>query len=75
MRNRFGENAEIHYRDLDAPGVREEHADTVERIETAGLLLPVTVVDGAPTYDGAISYPAILRAVQERLTRLAELAE
>jgi hypothetical protein len=34
-----------------------------------GLLYPVTVVDGVPVYDGAVSYPGILRAVQERLER------
>jgi hypothetical protein len=27
----------------------------------------VTVIDGDPVYDGAVSYPAILRAVSQRL--------
>lgn len=31
-------------------------------------MYPVTVVDGKPMYDGAVSYPAILRAVQTKLT-------
>ncbi len=36
-------------------------------IEARGLLYPVTVVDGVPIYDGAVSYPAILRAVHNKL--------
>ena len=36
-------------------------------IETRGLLYPVTVVDGVPLYDGAVSYPAIMRAVTNKL--------
>lgn len=39
----------------------------IGEIERRGLLYPVTVVDGAPLYDGAVSYPAIMRAVQTRL--------
>jgi hypothetical protein len=29
--------------------------------------MPVTVIDGEPVYDGAVSYPAILRQVETRL--------
>ncbi len=39
----------------------------VQLIQDQGLVYPVTVVDGEPMYDGAVSYPAILRAVQMRL--------
>lgn len=39
----------------------------VSLIQEQGLIYPVTVVDGTPLYDGAVSYPAILRAVQQRL--------
>ena len=39
----------------------------VALIQEQGLVYPVTVVDGTPMYDGAVSYPAILRAVQTRL--------
>ena len=41
--------------------------DMVARIQDEGLIYPVTVIDGEPFYDGAVSYPAILRAVQTRL--------
>lgn len=47
--------------------MRVEHAAVVEEIETRGLLYPVTVIDGVPIYDGAVSYPAIMRAVQNKL--------
>lgn len=40
----------------------------IKRIQDQGLVYPVTVVDGEPMYDGAVSYPAILRAVQARLS-------
>lgn len=33
----------------------------------AGLLFPVTVIDGEAIYDGAVSYPAILRQVEARV--------
>ena len=44
------------------------HQATVSRIKEQGLVYPVTFIDGEPMYDGAVSYPAILRAVQSRLT-------
>jgi disulfide oxidoreductase YuzD len=47
--------------------VKAEHADVIDEIERQGLLYPVTVVDGVPLYDGAVSYPAIMRAVQTKL--------
>jgi len=55
------------YHSVDDPDVRREHAGTVDEIETRGLLYPVTVVDGVPLYDGAVSYPAIMRAVTNKL--------
>lgn len=47
--------------------MRAEHAEAIDQIELTGLLYPVTVVDGTPLYDGAVSYPAIMRAVQGKL--------
>lgn len=67
MASRFGDSAAIVYRDLQDEEIRAEHAGLVERIERDGLLYPVTVIDGEPVYDGAVSYPAVLRAVQRRL--------
>lgn len=55
------------YHSVDDPAVREEHAVVVGEIEARGLLYPVTVVDGVPLYDGAVSYPAIMRAVTNKL--------
>ena len=40
----------------------------IDLIQDQGLVYPVTVVDGVPMYDGAVSYPAILRAVQSRIS-------
>jgi hypothetical protein len=55
------------YHNVDEAGVRAEHEVVVTEIETRGLLYPVTVVDGVPLYDGAVSYPAIMRAVTNKL--------
>jgi len=71
MQNRFGESALILYHNADEPEVREEHAEVIERIERQGLLYPVTVIDGEPVYDGAVSYPTILSAVQRKLEAAA----
>lgn len=43
----------------------------VRYIQDNGLAYPVTVIDGEPMYEGAVSYPAILRAVQAKLSSLA----
>lgn len=48
-----------------------KHADTLREIETRGLLYPVTVVNGVPTYDGAVSYPGIMRSIRTALERAA----
>ncbi len=69
MERRFADAAQIIYHDVQDESVRTEYASVVNEIETRGLLYPVTVIDGAPVYDGAVSYPGILRAIQERLER------
>jgi len=55
------------YRNIDDASVRAEFDAIVAEIETRGLLYPVTVIDGDPLYDGAVSYPAIMRAVTNKL--------
>ena len=72
MERRFGEQATIVYLDADKPEVKTERSKLIEEIETRGLLYPVTVIDDVPVYDGAVSYPAILRQVSEKLAPVAE---
>ncbi len=67
MLNRFGDAASILYHDTSKPEVTAQHSAEVTRIQDDGLVYPVTFIDGEPVYDGAVSYPAILRAVQSRL--------
>lgn len=67
MEHRFGDSADILYHDTSRPEVVAAHQDMVRLIQEQGLVYPVTVVDGVPMYDGAVSYPAILRAVQSRI--------
>ncbi len=67
MERRYGDSASITYLDVTNQGVRKEYATLIGEIDERGLLYPVTVIDGVPVYDGAVSYPAILRAVHNRL--------
>ena len=55
------------YHNVDEPSARIGLEALVTEIETRGLLYPVTVIDGVPLYDGAVSYPAIMRAVTNKL--------
>lgn len=67
VRRRFGERVAVAYHDADEPEVRAEHTLVLSRISEQALLFPVTVIDGEPVYDGAVSHAVILRAVQSRL--------
>ncbi len=71
MERRFGDSARIEYRDAAAQEVRAAHSRLIDEIENRGLLYPVTVIDGVPLYDGAVSYPAILKAVSNKLAQAA----
>jgi disulfide oxidoreductase YuzD len=67
MKRRFAEQVVVSYLDVKDPPVREGHTKLIEEIENRGLLYPVTVMDGVPIYDGAVSYPAIMRAVGNKI--------
>jgi disulfide oxidoreductase YuzD len=67
MKRRFGDSAGIEYVDTSDEEARAKHVDIVAAIHDQGLLFPVTFIDGVPVYDGAVSYPAIMRAVEGRL--------
>ncbi len=55
------------YHDVSEPEPASPFAKITEEIENRGLLYPVTAVDGVLVYDGAVSYPAIMRAVHNKL--------
>jgi len=57
----------VAYFNAEEPQVRAEFPKLLADIENRGLLFPVTVVDGVPLYDGAVSYPAIMRAVGNKI--------
>lgn len=63
------------YRNVETEEVKREHAKVIEEIENRGLLYPVTVIDGTPLYDGAVSYPAIMRAVHNKLLEREQVQE
>jgi disulfide oxidoreductase YuzD len=68
MERRFGDRASIVYLDVSDPGIAAEHTDAIEAIRVEGLAFPVTLIGEALVCDGAVSYPAILRAVDAALT-------
>jgi disulfide oxidoreductase YuzD len=74
VEQRFGESAEVRYVDTGAPEARAAHKETIDEIHSRELLFPVTVVDGMPLYDGAVSFPAIIRAIEVKLAESAATA-
>jgi disulfide oxidoreductase YuzD len=71
MQRRFGNKATIEYIDTGDPEQRAAHETDVQTIQERGLIYPVTFVDDEAVYDGAVSYPGILRAVEVKLTAVA----
>lgn len=67
VERRYTGDVSIAYIDTTDTTKREACEQVVEEIQDRGLVYPVTVVDGTPMYDGAVSYPAILRAIEDRL--------
>lgn len=67
MERRYGQDAVVLYHNVDTEPGRSEHSGVIAEIEQRGLLYPVTAVDGVLMYDGAVSYPAIMRAVHNKL--------
>jgi hypothetical protein len=67
MERRYGDDAQVLYHDIESAEVQSAHAKLLGEIDERGLLFPVTVIDGVPVYDGAVSYPAIMRAVNNKL--------
>ena len=74
MERRYGDDATIEYFDVEVPAVQNERGALLSEIDTRGLLFPVTVIDGVPVYDGAVSYPAIMRAVSNKLLAREQVA-
>jgi len=73
MQQRYGDSAEIVYINASPEKPRtKEQESFIRQIHERDLVYPVTVVDGAPLCDGAVSYPAILRAVENRLAAVKE---
>ena len=57
----------MRYHDVSAGTPDGAREPILSAIRERGLVYPVTVIDGTPVYDGAVSYPAILRAIQQRI--------
>ncbi|HET6351415.1 MAG TPA: DUF1462 family protein [Coriobacteriia bacterium] len=75
LERRYGDDAQVHYYNTQDDSVRQQYAALITEIDERGLLYPVTVVDGVPVYDGAVSYPAIMRAVNNKLLEQEQTAK
>ncbi len=71
VESRCGDAARVVYLDTTRPEVQAQHAEMIATIKENGWVYPVTVIDGEPVYEGAVSYPGILRAIQSKLQQLA----
>ena len=69
IEHRYDGRARIEYVDVADESSLSDHGEMLGRIGDRHLIYPVTVVDGTPMCDGAVSYPAILRAIE---TKIAE---
>ncbi len=58
---------DVKYLDVSEETVIRDHSEAISDFRERGLVYPVTVIDGVALYDGAVSYPAILRSVSQRL--------
>ena len=72
MERRYGDKAAIVYVDVTTPEAQRDHARAIDEIRDRELIYPVTFVDGKALYDGAVSYPAILRAIETSLQARAQ---
>ena len=70
LSRRFGEAVKVAYLDVSNHKVLEEHSETVNSIETQGLLYPVTLIDGVPRIEGGVSYPSIMKIVSEKIATI-----
>jgi disulfide oxidoreductase YuzD len=70
IQRRFADQVTVEYHNVDEEAVRIEYASLISEIESRRLLYPVTVVDSVPVYDGAVSYPAIMRVVTNKIAEL-----
>ncbi len=71
MARRFGDKASIEYVNTGDPDKRAAHEADVKAIQDGGLIYPVTFVDDVAVYDGSVSYPGIIRAVEAKLGETA----
>jgi disulfide oxidoreductase YuzD len=72
VERRYGDKAVIVYVDVTTAEAQRDHADAIAEIKDRELIYPVTFVDGKALYDGAVSYPAILRAIETSLEARAQ---
>jgi len=70
FQRRFGDRVKVIYHNATIADVRAAHAETILRIERECMLYPVTWIDDTPITDGAVSYPTIVRAVQQKLSEV-----
>ena len=69
---RFGDQAVIEYHNVEDEAEQTKSAKLIDEFEARGLFYPVTLVDGVTLHDGAVSYPAIMQAVGNKIAQREE---
>jgi disulfide oxidoreductase YuzD len=69
LERRFGDQAVVEYHNAEDESERAKSTKLIEEFETGGLFYPVTTVDGVVLRDGAVSYPAIMQAVGNKIAQ------
>lgn len=62
-----GDAVVVNHYDVTDEATRAKHAETIMSIREEALRYPVTYVNGQVVFDGAISYPTIMRALKAQL--------
>ena len=68
LARRYGDDVSVEYIDVSEPAARSAVSTLIAQAVERELLYPVTFVDGTAVYDGAVSYPAIVRSVEAKMT-------
>jgi disulfide oxidoreductase YuzD len=69
LERRFGDQTVVEYHNVEDESERATFAKLIDEFEARGLFYPVTIVDGITLHDGAVSYPAIMQAVGNKIAQ------
>ncbi|MDA8217755.1 MAG: DUF1462 family protein [Dehalococcoidales bacterium] len=66
LKQRYGDAVVVKYYDFAEAGVREEHPDMANAVDTNLWSLPVVAVDGKVMFAGYIDHRAIVKIIESK---------